>query len=115
MPFPSKGNVHCIGIGGIGLSSLAQWFHVSGWHMSGSDIAESEIVRMLQKRGIRVRIGHRAQNLPTNTECVIYSSAVLNTNPELKKARRDGIRALSYPQALGELTRAYKTVAIAGS
>jgi len=115
MTIPSKQKVHLIGIGGIGVSSLAQWYKQHNWSVTGSDQADSDIIRQLQKKGIRIRLGHRSANIGVGTNLVIYSNAVQKNNSELKKSRKLGIRTVSYPQALGELTRANKTVAIAGS
>ena len=105
---------HFIGIGGIGVSALARYYLTQGWDVSGSDLAASEITEALQKLGVKVYYGTKGlkEKIP---DIVIYSPAVKQNNPELEEARRLGIKAESYPQALGELTKEYKTIAIAGA
>ena len=107
--------VHCIGIGGIGLSALARLLHHEGNKVSGSDLNPSLITEALEREGIRVFTGHNAAHVTPDTDTVIYSVAVSDDNPELRRAHELGIAALTYPQALGEVTRRYKTIAIAGT
>lgn len=108
--------VHGIGIGGIGVSALARLYRRRGYVVSGSDIARSEITDALRREGIHVAIGkHRSRNVPAGTMKVIYTAAVQPDNPELREARRRGIPVRTYAQAVGEFTRRYKTVAVAGS
>ena len=104
-----------IGIGGIGISALARAFVADGWDVYGSDIASSEITEDLEKEGIRVSIANRIPNIKSGTDLVVYSSAVPSTNDDLLAARELGIRTLSYPEALGELTRHRFTIAVSGS
>jgi len=111
----NKPNVHFIGIGGIGTSALARWFLSYGYNVSGSDISYSEIISDLRRRGIRVFIGHRAKNLSRNANLAIFSAAVPANNPERQKAAQMGIPAESYAEAVGELTKKYKTIAVAGA
>lgn len=108
-------HVHFIGIGGIGISALARYFFSQNWAVSGSDASPSALTRELISEGIRVKIGHKASNLPKGTSLVIYSTAVPETNPERVEAVDRAIKAQTYPEALGELTRRYTTIAIAGS
>ncbi len=108
--------VHFIGIGGIGVSALAQYYLAKGHRVSGSDLNSSEITDFLKKKGIKIFIGpHKTSNLPKNVDLVIYSPAVQSNNPELKEARKKRTKSQSYPQALGELTKKYYTIAIAGT
>lgn len=112
----SPKRVHFIGIGGIGMSSLARWFLAQNWLVGGSDATKSIITQELIKDGIKVKIGHKKTNLPQNTDLVIYTSAItLQNNPEFQKAIELGIKTQVYAEALGVLTRQYKTIAIAGS
>ncbi len=104
-----------IGIGGIGVSALARSFAADGWEVYGSDMASSEITEELEREGIRVSIGNRVPNLKSGTELVVYSAAVPASSPDLSAARELGIKTLSYPEALGELTRRHFTVAVSGS
>ena len=106
--------IHFIGIGGIGVSALAQYYLSKGYQVSGSDLVSSEITEALKKKGAKILIGkHRKENLPKNVDLVIYSPAVQKTNPELRAAFK--IQILSYPEALGELTEQYYTIAVSGT
>jgi UDP-N-acetylmuramate--alanine ligase len=116
--------VHFIGVGGIGMSALARWFLAKNWAVSGSDMTRSPITQELKKEGVKVKIGHKRSNLPAVISqsrqvsppiMVIYSSAVRFSNPELEEAVRQGVKPLTYAEALGCLTKVYKTVAVAGS
>jgi len=108
--------IHFIGIGGIGVSALAQYYLEKGNKVSGSDLVSSEITENLKKSGAKVRIGkHKAKNVPKDIDMVVYSPAVPENNPELKDAMNLGIKCLSYPQALGELTKKYYTIAVCGT
>ncbi|MBI4235016.1 UDP-N-acetylmuramate--L-alanine ligase [Candidatus Peregrinibacteria bacterium] len=107
--------VHFIGIGGIGVSALAQIYKSEGKIVSGSDMQSSEISAKLKEKGIGVHIGHSASNIPKNCDLVIYSPAIPESNVELEKAQSLGIKIFSYPQALGTLTEKYFTIAVAGT
>lgn len=108
--------IHFIGIGGIGVSALAQYYLKKGHKISGSDLVASEITEALKKRGVEIFIGsHKSSHLTADAELVIYSPAIQPNNPELKRARELKIRRQSYPQALGELTKKYFTIAISGT
>lgn len=104
-----------VGIGGIGVSSLARWYLAQNWAVSGSDGSESIITQELRNEGVNVKIGHKTANLPAKVDLLIHSQAISPENPELKEALRRHIPCLSYPQAIGELTRQYRTVAVAGA
>ncbi len=103
-----------IGIGGIGVSALAKFYLERNWQVSGSDVCESGITADLKKRGAEVLIGQKEENIK-DFDLVVFSPAIKEDNPELKRAREKGIKALSYPQALGELTKEYFTVAVSGT
>ncbi len=108
--------IHFIGIGGIGVSALAQYYLAKGADVSGSDLISSEITEMLEKKGAKVFIGkHKAQNLAEGLDLVVYSPAVHEDNSEFEEARKRNIQLFSYPQALGKLTKNYFTVAVSGS
>jgi len=108
--------IHFIGIGGIGVSALARYYLAQNHEVSGSDLVSSEITKALEKLGAKIFIGkHKAKNLPKSTDLVIYSPAVQENNPELLKAKRYKLKAISYPQALGELTKNHFTIAVCGS
>ncbi|MEK7609180.1 MAG: Mur ligase domain-containing protein [Patescibacteria group bacterium] len=108
---------HFIGIGGIGVSALAQYYLADGWRVSGSDAVRSEITDDLKKRGARIFIGQRAANIPPagGPDLVVYSAAIKSDHPELVEAKKKGIKTLLYSQAVGELTKKYYTIAVAGS
>lgn len=108
-------SVYFIGIGGIGMSSLARWFKAQKWAVFGSDIAESKITQDLRKDGVKVKIGHKKANLESQIGLVIYNNAIPSGNPELVEARKRGLPVYSYPEAVGELTRGYETFAVAGA
>ncbi len=107
--------IHFIGIGGIGVSALAQYYLAKGEQVSGSDLASSEITELLKRKGAKIIIDQNAKNITKNIDLVIYSPAVKEDNPELKEAKNLGIKCLSYPEVLGELTKKYFTIAITGT
>ncbi len=108
--------IHFIGIGGIGVSALAQYYLAMGHKVSGSDLVSSEITKALKKKEAKLLIGkHETKNLPNDADLVIYSPAIPQKNPEIQKAKRLGMKIQSYPKALGELTKKYFTIAISGT
>ena len=110
-----KKSVFFIGIGGIGISALARWYRAQKWAVSGSDLIPSEIIRELKKEGCTVKIGHKKANLGPKTGLVVYNQAIPKNNPELVRARELEIPTLTYPEALGQLTRWHKTIAVTGA
>jgi UDP-N-acetylmuramate--alanine ligase len=103
------------GIGGIGMSALAQMLAASGNTVAGSDREESPVTQMLEEKGVRVCIGQTADNLPEALDVLVYSDAVPEDNPERAAAAARGIPQLSYFQLLGRVSAGKKTVAIAGT
>ncbi len=109
-------SIHFIGIGGIGVSALARYYLSLGAKVSGSDLASSEITEELEKQGVKITTGrHKESNLPKDAEWVIYTAAVPGDNPELRAAKTKRLKILSYPQAVGELTKKYKTITVSGA
>jgi UDP-N-acetylmuramate--alanine ligase len=107
--------IHFVGIGGIGMSGLAQVIHARGFHVRGSDAAESENTRWLRSIGIPVVIGHAAEHVG-DADLVVYSSAVNpDVNPETLEARRRGIPLVRRAELLAHVTRLGKSLAIAGT
>lgn len=104
-----------IGVGGIGMSALAQFYLLNGESVSGSDREASPTTELLEKAGLRVQIGQNAANIPDGTELVVYSDAVWADNVERMRAEEFGIRQVSYFEALGEATRGRTTVAVTGT
>ncbi|OGZ67314.1 MAG: UDP-N-acetylmuramate--L-alanine ligase [Candidatus Staskawiczbacteria bacterium RIFCSPHIGHO2_02_FULL_34_9] len=107
--------IHCIGIGGIGVSALAQYYLSKGHQVSGSDLVASEITDLLKEKGIEIIISNSAENIKEGIDMVVFSPAVPKDNPEYKRALELGIKLKSYPEALGQLTKEYYTIAVAGA
>lgn len=107
--------IHMIGIGGIGMSALAQFYLLNGESVSGSDREASPTTELLEKKGLHVHIGHDASNIPEGCELVVYSDAVWADTPERVRATERGIRQISYFEALGEETRGRTTLAVTGT
>nr|WP_315458099.1 UDP-N-acetylmuramate--L-alanine ligase [uncultured Sphingorhabdus sp.] len=108
------GTVHFVGIGGIGMSGIAEVMHNLGYKVQGSDIAESYVIDGLRKRGIKVMIGHSADNLGDAT-VVVTSTAVKAGNPERDAALERRIPLVRRAEMLAELMRLKNTVAVAGT
>lgn len=106
---------HFIGIGGVGMSGLARILLEKGYPVSGSDLAASEITARLEKLGARIFQGHDESYLSPQVERVIISSAIKADNPELKKARLQGIPVLLRAELLAQLMEEQKAIAVAGS
>lgn len=107
--------IHIIGIGGIGVSALAQLFLSQGKSISGSDMEDCDLLCQLKKEGIKVTVGHSEDNLSSDIDLVIISPAIPEDNSELKKAKSLKIPILTYPEALGLLSKDYYTIAICGT
>lgn len=107
--------IHLIGIGGIGVSALAQYYLSKNYQVSGSDLVASEITDFLKQKGVNIMIGNLEENIADDIDLVVYSPAVKEGNIELVQAREFGIKCLSYPEALGELTKEYYTIAVSGA
>lgn len=103
------------GIGGIGMSALAQMLAADGNIVAGSDREESPVTRMLEEKGITVRIGQKAENLPNELNLLVYSDAVPEDNPERAAAKERGVAQLSYFQVLGRVSAGKRTIAVAGT
>lgn len=108
-------HIHFIGIGGTGMSGLARIFQNLGINVSGSDREKTKITIALQKEKIRVHIGHSSRHISSNTNAVIYSPAIPDTNIELQEAKKRKIHILSYPQAVGLLTEEKMTICVCGT
>jgi UDP-N-acetylmuramate--alanine ligase len=108
------GIIHFIGIGGIGMSGIAEVMHNLGYQVQGSDIADSYVVEGLRARGIKVAIGHDASNVD-GVAVVVTSTAVKRGNPEVEAALANRIPLVRRAEMLAELMRLKSTVAIAGT
>ncbi len=107
--------IHFVGIGGVGMSALAQYFADHGARVTGSDRSASPVTEMLGKNGITVLMPQRAENVPEDAEWVVYSDAVPADNPERARAAARGISQCSYFQMLGKISEGKRTIAIAGT
>jgi len=107
--------VYFVGIGGIGMSALAQMLKDRGDEVSGSDREASPVTDMLEAKGIKVLIGQKAENVPKDANVVIYSDAVPPENPERAEALNLAIPQLSYFAMLGEISAGMRTIAVAGT
>ena len=108
------GTIHFVGIGGIGMSGIAEVMHNLGYNVQGSDISEGASVERLRKRGIEVFVGHKAANLG-DAAVVVTSTAVKRDNPEVAAALDRRIPVVRRAEMLAELMRLKKTVAVAGT
>ena len=113
--FPVEiGPIHFIGIGGIGMSGIAEILINQGYTVQGSDLRETEITSRLESMGASIKIGHNKNNL-MNVAVVVISSAINSDNPELNYARSTGLPVVRRAEMLAELMRMKSNVAIAGT
>jgi len=108
-------HVYLVGIGGIGMSALAQLLQHQGKEVIGSDREEAPTTALLAKKGVKVWIGHDTRNIPADCEMLIYSDAVPESNLERQRAKKMGINEMSYFEALGEVSKVARTIAVAGT
>ncbi|MDQ6956506.1 MAG: UDP-N-acetylmuramate--L-alanine ligase [Mariprofundaceae bacterium] len=106
--------IHFTGIGGIGMSGIAELLHNQGFNVQGSDAADSANVQRLRDLGIAVAIGHAAEHIG-DAEVVVVTSAVNESNPEIIAARESNIPVIPRAEMLAELMRMKQGIAIAGS
>lgn len=111
---PKETPLHFVGIGGIGMSGIAEMFLNQGYPVSGSDLTESETTRHLAKHGACISLGHCAENV-SNAKVVVISSAVRPTNPEVLEAKRLRIPIIPRAEMLGELMRGRTGIAVGGT
>ena len=107
-------NIHFIGIGGAGMSGIAEVFHNLGYQISGSDIAENAMVRHLRDLGLEIAIGHQRENVAT-AHVVVVSTAIDENNPEVEHARELRIPVVRRAEMLAELMRFRRGIAVAGT
>lgn len=113
--FSKVKTVHFIGIGGIGTSAIARMFLLEGKKVSGSDREESEVTKALRETGATICIGEDAKNVPADCDLVIYTIAIPKEHAELVEAKKRGIPVLSYPEALGIISKDKYTIAVTGT
>lgn len=107
-------HIHFVGIGGSGMSGIAEVLHNMGFTVSGSDIAEGETVKRLKSMGMAVHLGHSRENI-TGAETLVYSSAVTPKNDEVKAALEQKIPVIPRAEMLAELMRLKFSIAVAGT
>lgn len=108
------GPIHILGIGGIGMSAIAEILRAKGYTVQGTDQKESANVKRLQAKGIKVFVGHRPENI-AGARYVVISTAVKAGNPELEAARALGIPIIRRSEMLAELMRLYATISVTGT
>lgn len=107
-------HIHCLGIGGIGVSALAEIFLKKGYRVTGSDISHSKNTERLQLLGAEITFNHEGTAI-TKADCAIYSSAIETNNPELMAAKRANIPLVKRGQMLANLMTDYHSIAVAGT
>lgn len=115
MKLDATEHIYFVGIGGIGMSALAQLLAHEGKKVSGSDREESPTTQLLAQKGIRVTVGHDKCNIPAGTQLLIYSDAVWDDNVERIRAKEMKIPEMSYFEALGEVSKKMRTLAVTGT
>ena len=111
---PGIGRIHFTGIGGIGMSGIAEILHAMGYQVQGSDLSENANVKRLVKKGIPVTVGQSAENIG-EAAIIVISTAIKDDNPEVVEARRRFLPVVHRSEMLGELMRLRFSVAIAGT
>jgi UDP-N-acetylmuramate--alanine ligase len=106
--------IHFVGIGGSGMSGIAEVFANLGYSVTGSDLSENPAVRRLRQMGIRIAIGHKSENVAT-ADAVVVSTAVRPDNPEVMRARELHVPVVPRAMMLAELMRFKQGIAIAGT
>jgi len=109
-----KIKIHFVGIGGIGMSGIAEILLSMGYRVSGSDSSDSANVKKLKSLGAEIYIGHKAENL-NDVGVVVYSSAVNDSNPEVARAKKEDIPVIRRAEMLAELMRLKMGLAVAGT
>ncbi len=108
-------NIHMIGIGGVSMSGIAAILKNFGFHVTGSDMADSESIKSLQEKGIKVTIGHNLEDV-ANSDVVVYSAAIKQDDPEMVEANKLNIETIERADFLGIITRCFKdTICISGT
>ena len=116
MKFRKINNIFFVGIGGIGMSGIAELLMNLKFSVSGSDISENENVKRLRGMGVDIRIGHNINNVTNDIDVLVYSSAVSLENPEIMRAKQKGIPVIRRAEMLGELISVKETsIAIGGT
>lgn len=115
MVFRNKNGMHFVGIGGVGMSGIAEILVTMGFKVSGSDMHESDNTRRLEALGVRVFIGHRKENILPDTCVIVTSSAISFDNEEMLEAKRRNIPLIHRSEMLAELIRLKTGIGVAGT
>jgi UDP-N-acetylmuramate--alanine ligase len=107
--------LHFVGIGGIGMSSIAQYLSAKGYTITGSDLSKNSSVKKLEDMGIKVNIGHSTSNIDDDVDAVIVSSAIKGDNIEMAYAQKKNTPVIKRYQILSYIVNSKKSIAIAGS
>ncbi|MEO6695580.1 MAG: UDP-N-acetylmuramate--L-alanine ligase [Ignavibacteria bacterium] len=113
--FEGVRKVHLIGVGGIGMSGIAEYLARKKYIVSGSDLTKSLITKRLTKFGVLISEGHVEMNLPDDAELVIYTSAVTEDNPEFLKAKKTNKKLVKRAEALGNIVNNKFVIAVSGT
>jgi len=109
-------NVYFIGIGGIGISALANILFEKGHTIKGSELIKSKITENLEKKGVKIKYEQTKENIEKlKSSLIIYTTAIDENHPEIKQAIKQGFITMSYPKALGEFAKDYTLIAISGT
>lgn len=107
-------HIHCIGIGGIGMSAIAALLRDKGYQVTGSDLASSQLTKELEKKSVKISYQHDSINVQ-GADLVIYSSAITMSNPEMIAAKKMNIPTARRAEMLVELMESFKAITIAGT
>ena len=107
--------LHFIGVGGVGMSALAQLYHSMGAQVSGSDMKESPQLKELEDKGIKIFVGHRSEQVTSEMDVVVYSSAIHPENPERQQALALKVPIIPRAEALAEIMRFKRGIAVGGT
>lgn len=107
--------IYFLGIGGAGMSSLAQYYVVQGHDVSGMDIKDSTVAKMLRSKGIEVTISNDAKDIPQGVDKFVYTASMKSENPVMQEAVKRGVEMQNYFACVGDITTQYKTISIAGT
>lgn len=107
--------IHFVGIGGSGMCPMAEVLHTKGYEITGSDIGESDTLQRVRDKGIKVTVGHKAENIE-DPQLIVYTAAAHSDNPELIEAKRRGIPLMTRAEMLGLIVKLYeKSICISGT
>ncbi len=113
--------IHMIGIGGIGMSAMARYYNSKGYKVSGSDSKDSEILNNLKEEGVKIFLENKESNIDLDIDVVVYTVAIGSDNAELVAAHHIAnssekkVKILTYAEALGEMSKEKKVIAVCGS